>query len=120
MKAINYLKVALLVVPFLVAGCKTKKAVVEPTKPLSTETLKERDFLLQVNDNAQYAKFVTSKVKFSVRTIFLITPGSPPLPSGMSVFNMRGTSFSVAVKKGSSSEQAVKVAAMQHSRPVAR
>ena len=67
MKAINYLKVALLVVPFLVAGCKTKKAVVEPTKPLSTETLKERDFLLQVNDNAQYAKFVTSKVKFSVQ-----------------------------------------------------
>jgi hypothetical protein len=67
MKAINYLKVALLVVPFLVAGCKTKKAVVEPTKPVSTETLKERDFLLQVNDNAQYAKFITSKVKFSVQ-----------------------------------------------------
>lgn len=67
MKAINYLKVVLMVVPFLLTGCKTKKAVVEPVKPLSAETMKERDFLLQVGDNAQYAKFVTSKVKFSVK-----------------------------------------------------
>lgn len=67
MKAINYLKVVLMVVPFLLTGCKTKKTVVEPVKPLSAETMKERDFLLQVGDNAQYAKFVTSKVKFSVK-----------------------------------------------------
>ena len=67
MKAINYLKVVLMVVPFLLTGCKTKKAVVEPVKPLSAETMKERDFLLQVGDNAQYAKCVTAKVKCAVK-----------------------------------------------------
>lgn len=66
MKALNYVKVSLLVVPFLLGGCKSKKAVVEPVKPLTVEEVNQQQFLQQVNDNAQYAKFLTSKVKFSV------------------------------------------------------
>ena len=66
MKALSYLKVSLLVVPFLLGGCKSKKAVVEPVKPLTVEEVNQQQFLQQVNDNAQYAKFLTSKVKFSV------------------------------------------------------
>ncbi len=66
MKALNYVKVSLLAVPFLFGGCKSKKAVVEPVKPLTVEEVNQQHFLQQVNDNAQYAKFLTSKVKFSV------------------------------------------------------
>ena len=66
MKALNYVKVSLLAVPFLFGGCKSKKAVVEPVKPLTVEEVNQQQFLQQVNDNAQYAKFLTSKVKFSV------------------------------------------------------
>jgi hypothetical protein len=66
MKALNYVKVSLLVVPFLLGGCKSKKVVVEPVKPLTVEEVNQQHFLQQVNDNAQYAKFLTSKVKFSV------------------------------------------------------
>ena len=65
MKALNFLKVSILVVPFLVGGCKSKE-VVEPAKPVTQEEIHQQQFLQQVNDNSQYAKFITSKVKFSV------------------------------------------------------
>ena len=66
MKVRNFLKVAALAAPFILTGCKSKKQVAEPTKPVTVETVKQQQFLQQVNDNAQFAKFVTSKVKFSV------------------------------------------------------
>jgi len=68
MKVVKFLKVALLALPLLLGGCKSKSVVVDqPTKPLTPETLKEREYLLQVSDNALFTKFVTSKVKFSVQ-----------------------------------------------------
>lgn len=67
MKITSFLKVALLAMPLIIGGCKSKSVVVEPTKPETAEEIKERDYLLKVNDNAQYVKFITSKVKFSVQ-----------------------------------------------------
>ena len=66
MKSQSYLKVALLVVPFVLGACKSKKPVAEPVKPVTAETVQEQEFLQTVTDNNQYAKFITSKVKFSV------------------------------------------------------
>ena len=66
MKAASFLKVMLLTMPFLFVGCKSKKAVVEPPKPVTVEMQQQQNFLLKVNDNAQYEKFITSKVKFSI------------------------------------------------------
>ena len=67
MKITSFLKVALLAMPLIIGGCKSKSVVVEPTKPETAEEIRERDYLLKVNDNAQYVKFITSKVKFSVQ-----------------------------------------------------
>ena len=67
MKITSFLKVALLAMPLMIGGCKSKSVVVEPTKPEAVEDITERDYLLKVNDNAQYVKFITSKVKFSVQ-----------------------------------------------------
>lgn len=67
MKITSFLKVALLAMPLIIGGCKSKSVVVEPTKPEAVEDITERDYLLKVNDNAQYVKFITSKVKFSVQ-----------------------------------------------------
>ena len=66
MKAANFLKVSLLALPFLFGGCKSKKAVVEPVKPATVTVQQQQQFLQQVNDNAHYEKFITSKVKFSI------------------------------------------------------
>ena len=66
MKATSILKVALLAVPFLFGGCKSKQAVVETPQPPTVEEVQQQTFLQKVNDNAQYAKFITSKVKFSI------------------------------------------------------
>ena len=41
MKVVKFLKVALLALPLLLGGCKSKSVVVDqPTKPLTPETLK--------------------------------------------------------------------------------
>ena len=66
MKATSIIKVALIAVPFLFGGCKSKQAVVETPKPPTPETIQQNNFLQKVNDNAHYAKFITSKVKFSI------------------------------------------------------
>ena len=52
----------------VVASCGShRKAVKEtPSKALSADTVKKVNFLQQVTDNAQHARFITSKVKFSV------------------------------------------------------
>ena len=66
MKASSFIKLALVAVPFLFGGCKSKQAVVEPTKPATQETIQQDAFLQKVNDNALFTKFITSKVKFSI------------------------------------------------------
>ena len=51
-----------------VASCGSKRKAVKdtPTAVFSADTLKKQAFLQQVTDNAQHARFITSKVKFSV------------------------------------------------------
>lgn len=65
MKPSRILKIAVLVLPLMLAACGTKKKVVNDSKP-TTPNLESQEFLQKVSDNAQYAKFITSKVKFSV------------------------------------------------------
>ena len=65
MKPSSIVKIAALVLPMMLAACGTKKtAVKETTNP--TAVMQGQQFLQKVSDNAQYAKFITSKVKFSV------------------------------------------------------
>ena len=66
MKAMNFLKVALLATPLLTGACKSKQKATEEPAPVTAETVQQRQFLQKVNDNAQHAKFITSKVKFTV------------------------------------------------------
>jgi len=69
MKTVRILKVAALALPLMLAvtSCRThRKAVKEDSSVVKVDTLKEQAFLQKVNDNAQHARFITSKVKFSV------------------------------------------------------
>ena len=69
MKTVRILKIAALALPLTlaVASCGThRKAVKETPAVVSPDTLQKQTFLQKVNDNAQYARFITSKVKFSV------------------------------------------------------
>ena len=69
MKTVRILKIAALALPLTlaVASCGThRKAVKETPAVVRTDTLQKQAFLQKVNDNAQYARFITSKVKFSV------------------------------------------------------
>ena len=66
MNATNFLKVAILALPLMLASCGSKKkAVEETTKPVISST--QTQFLDKVTNNAQQARFITSKVKFSVQ-----------------------------------------------------
>ena len=65
MKPSRILKIAALTLPLVFVACGTQKKAVKDT-PKTAATLKAQQFLQKVSDNAQYAKFITSKVKFSV------------------------------------------------------
>ncbi len=65
MKLSGILKVALLAMPFVLASCGSKKKVVQP-QVMSQSTREKVNFIENVQENAQTAKFITSKVKFSV------------------------------------------------------
>ncbi len=65
MNTLRLLKVVLFAVPFVLGSCKTAKQAYVET-PQSAEKVNEQHFLLNVADNAQKTKFITSKVKFSV------------------------------------------------------
>ena len=64
MKLSNVLKIALVAVPLCLGSCKTKKAVTTTPTHINAE---QQNFLQKVSDNAQLAKFITSKVKFQVK-----------------------------------------------------
>ena len=69
MKALSISKIAVMAMLLTVtASCGThRKAVKEtPTTVVNADTLKKQAFLQQVTDNAQHARFITSKVKFTV------------------------------------------------------
>lgn len=66
MKALRIMKLAAVTgMMVMVAGCGSTRKVVKET-PNVQETVQKQDFLQKVSDNAQYARFITSKVKFSV------------------------------------------------------
>ena len=51
----------------VIASCGSKRKAVKETPNVATvDTLKQQAFLQKVTDNAQHARFITSKVKFSV------------------------------------------------------
>ena len=68
MKSSNFLKVAVLAMPLMLTSCLSHKKAVndEATKTLTAEQQEQKDFVTRVQDNVQTARFITSKVKFSV------------------------------------------------------
>ena len=65
MKTTNFLKMAILAVPLMLASCGSKKKVIEAPTP-KVVNMEKDSFLEKVNSNAHQTKFITSKVKFSV------------------------------------------------------
>lgn len=66
MKLYSIVRVALLALPLVLVSCGShKKNVKEPVK-LTPDVRERVNFISSVQDNAQTAKFITSKVKFSV------------------------------------------------------
>lgn len=68
MKPSSFLKIAALSVPLVFSSCIFHKKTVkdETPKPLSEEQQQQKNFVEKVQDNVQTARFITSKVKFSV------------------------------------------------------
>ena len=66
MKWLSIVRVAVLALPLVLASCGSHKKVVNPPVQMTSEVKDKVDFLTTVNNNAQTAKFLTSKVKFSV------------------------------------------------------
>jgi len=61
MKPSRIMKIAALALPLVLVACGTqRKAVKETTTTAASQNAQQ--FLQKVNDNAQYAKFITSKV----------------------------------------------------------
>lgn len=65
MKTTSILKIAVLALPLVFSACKSHKKVAQPTV-MTPEMIEKADFISSVRGNAQKAKFLTSKVKFSV------------------------------------------------------
>ena len=67
MKSSSILKIAALAMPLVLGSCAShKKAVQEEQKPFTPEQQEKVSFVEKVQDNVQTARFITSKVKFSV------------------------------------------------------
>lgn len=65
MRLSGILRVAVLAMPLVLASCGSKKKTVQP-QPMTQGTVDKANFIEHVHGNAQTAKFITSKVKFSV------------------------------------------------------
>ena len=65
MKIPSILRVAILALPLVFTSCGSHKKVQQPVV-MNAETREKVDFISAVQENAQTAKFMTSKVKFSV------------------------------------------------------
>ncbi|SEG09580.1 protein of unknown function [Xylanibacter ruminicola] len=66
MKRTSILKVTFLAMPLLLTSCGIFQKKPTGPAPITAEQRAKADFIGQVQDNAQTAKFLTSKVKFSV------------------------------------------------------
>ncbi|MGN0282135.1 MAG: DUF4292 domain-containing protein [Prevotella sp.] len=66
MKTTSILKMALVAIPLAFASCKSSKNLETTPKPVTQEQLKSQEFIQRLNDK-QYAKFITSKVRFQVQ-----------------------------------------------------
>jgi len=68
MKSSSFLKVVALAMPLMMASCSSHKKLVkeETPKALTVEQQEQKDLMERVKDNVQTARFITSKVKFSV------------------------------------------------------
>ena len=68
MKPSSILKIAVLAMPLMLSSCIFHKKAVkeEAPQPLTAEELQNKNFVDRVQDNVQTARFITSKVKFSV------------------------------------------------------
>ena len=66
MKLQSIVRVAVLALPLMFTSCIFHKKTVKEPAPLTLEEREKANFIGQVQDNAQTAKFITSKVKFSV------------------------------------------------------
>ncbi|MBR4363429.1 MAG: DUF4292 domain-containing protein [Prevotella sp.] len=69
MKTVRYLKLALLALPLCLCSCQTKKVADQPSTSSSAvqSSVQQKKFLQKVNDNAQFSRFITSKVKFTMK-----------------------------------------------------
>ena len=66
MKSLRIMKLAAVTMAMVVvAGCGSSRRVVNETSSAHT-AMQKQEFLQKVSDNAQYARFVTSKVKFCI------------------------------------------------------
>ena len=66
MKSLRIMKLAAATMAIaMLAGCGSTRRVVKDT-PNAQGVMQKQEFLQKVSDNAQHARFVTSKVKFSV------------------------------------------------------
>jgi len=66
MKIASFVKVAVLALPLVLASCGSHKKVTSAQTIPSKEIKEKVDFISAVQENTQSAKFLTSKVKFSV------------------------------------------------------
>ena len=68
MRSSSFLKFAALAMPLMFASCIFHKKAVkeEATVPMTVEQQAQKAFVDRVQDNVQSARFITSKVKFSV------------------------------------------------------
>ena len=69
MKTVRYLKLALLALPLCLCSCQTKKVADQSSTSSSAvqSPVQQKKFLQKVNDNAQFSRFITSKVKFTMK-----------------------------------------------------
>ena len=69
MKTVRYLKLALLALPLCLCSCQTKKVADQSSTSSSAVQgpVQQKKFLQKVNDNAQFSRFITSKVKFTMK-----------------------------------------------------
>lgn len=67
MKPLSFLKIAVIAMPFVMGSCKSSKTVEKSVEKVATDDVAQHQMIQKVSDNAQYAKFITSKVKFQVK-----------------------------------------------------
>ena len=66
MRLTSILKIAVVALPLVFTSCGSRKKVIKEPVSLTPEMKAKADFISNVQNRAQTAKFLTSKVKFSV------------------------------------------------------